>query len=144
MPQHVLVPIDGSDQSWAAFDYAIREHAGGTITILHVINPVDAGLSTGSLDEEADVGAEWYARAADHADSLFEEAVDRAADHGVEIDTDRQLGGPADIITRYADAHDVDHIVVGSRGRTGISRLLLGSVAETVVRRASVPVTVVR
>jgi nucleotide-binding universal stress UspA family protein len=44
----------------------------------------------------------------------------------------------------YAAEHDIDHIVVGSHGRTGASRILLGSVAETVARRSPVPVTIVR
>ena len=53
-------------------------------------------------------------------------------------------GKPAREIVSYAEKGDVDHIVMGSRGRSGLSRLLLGSVAETVVRRAPTPVTVVR
>jgi len=44
----------------------------------------------------------------------------------------------------YAEESDVDHIVIGSHGRSGVSRILLGSVAESVVRRADMPVTVVR
>jgi len=52
-------------------------------------------------------------------------------------------GRPADAITAYADDHDIDAIVMGSRGRSGVSRVLLGSVAGTVVQDSSVPVTVV-
>ena len=44
----------------------------------------------------------------------------------------------------YAEENDIDHIVVGSHGRGGVSRMLLGSVAETVARRSSVPVTIIR
>ena len=47
------------------------------------------------------------------------------------------------MIVRYVDDHDIDQVVMGSRGRDGLDRLLLGSNAETVVRRVSVPVTVV-
>jgi len=43
-----------------------------------------------------------------------------------------------------APSHDVDHVVMGSRGRSGVGRVLFGSVAEAVTRRASVPVTIVR
>jgi len=54
------------------------------------------------------------------------------------------VGRPTKVIVEYADDHDIDQIVMGSHGRSGMSRILLGSVAEIVVRRASVPVTVVR
>ena len=47
-------------------------------------------------------------------------------------------------IVEYVETHDVDHVVIGSHGRKGLSRVLLGSVAELVVRRSPVPVTVVR
>lgn len=55
-----------------------------------------------------------------------------------------EFGRPARTIVEYVEDHDVDHVVVGSHGRSGLSRTLLGSVAERVVRRSSVPVTVVR
>jgi nucleotide-binding universal stress UspA family protein len=48
------------------------------------------------------------------------------------------------VIVTYADENDVDHVVLGSHGRKGLTRVLLGSVAEAVVRRSPVPVTVVR
>jgi nucleotide-binding universal stress UspA family protein len=51
---------------------------------------------------------------------------------------------PARAIVDYAEEHDVAHTVVGSHGRTGVTRVLLGSVAENVMRRAPCPVTVVR
>jgi nucleotide-binding universal stress UspA family protein len=53
-------------------------------------------------------------------------------------------GDPANEIVAYAEETDVDHIVVGSHGRSGLSRVLLGSTAEKVVRRSPVPVTVVK
>lgn len=52
-------------------------------------------------------------------------------------------GDPAEEIVRYADAHDIDLIVLGTHGRTGLSRALLGSVAERVIRTASCPVLAV-
>ena len=68
------------------------------------------------------------------------------ATEGGATDVERALevGRPTRTIVEYADEHDIDQIVMGSHGRSGMSRILLGSVAEIVVRRATVPVTVVR
>jgi nucleotide-binding universal stress UspA family protein len=54
------------------------------------------------------------------------------------------VGKPARAIVEYADDHDIDQIVMGSHGRSGVTRILLGSVAESVVRDSTVPVTVAR
>jgi len=54
------------------------------------------------------------------------------------------VGRPAREITDELESGEYDHVVMGSHGRSGVSRILLGSVAETVLRRSPVPVTVVR
>lgn len=74
----------------------------------------------------------------------FEEARDLADEHDVEIDTRTTVGDPSREIVAFAEEHGVDQLVIGSHGRSPMSRILLGSVAETVTRRAPVPVTVVR
>ena len=83
-------------------------------------------------------------RSHERADSILDDAVEYAAEQGREIETIRVTDRPARAIVDYADEEGVDHIVIGSHGRTGVTRVLLGSVAEKVVRRAHCPVTVVR
>lgn len=78
------------------------------------------------------------------ADRVLDDAVARADDRGVTIETEQMVGSVTHSIVEFADGHDVDHIVIGSRGRTGTSRVLLGSVAEQVARRSPPPVTIVR
>lgn len=145
MSRHVLVPLDGSRPSWAALDHAIESHAGDHITVLHVIDPA-AGLYTGVDGGYYDPNA--FDRARGRGESLCGEARDRIAEAGAreatDVDTAIETGRPARTIVEYANDHDVDHVVMGSHGRSGVSRILLGSVAETVVRRAPVPVTVIR
>ncbi|WP_207592562.1 universal stress protein [Halomontanus rarus] len=145
MAKHVLVAIDGSEPSWAALDHAISQYAGHTITVLHAVDPMEG--------EYADDDGDYYTpeaqeRAKEAGKELCGQARERAEAAGVLDSTDIEIavetGQPAPTIVSYADSHDVDQIVVGSRGRSGLSRLLLGSVAETVTRRASVPVTIVR
>lgn len=144
MDKHVLVPMDGSKQADAAFEHALGEFPDATLTLLHVINPARAGYAAQagipSFSEE------WYENAEREAEELFADARERADEQRFRgtVDTATDVGQPAQIIVEYAEEHDVDHIVMGSHGREGITRVLLGSVAETVVRRSPVPVTVVR
>ena len=142
MTEHVLVPHDGSPQAEAALDYALEEFPEATLTVLHVIDPSDTGYSAGAM--LPDFSEQWYEHAKETAEEIFEAARGAAADRGVDLETVRVLGRPSRQIIDYADEHDVDHVVIGSHGRSGVSRILLGSVAETVARRSPVPVTVIR
>ena len=141
MSQHVLVPIDGSDQAEEALSYTFEQFPSATVTLLHVINPARAGY--GAQAGLPSFSEEWYDEAEGAAEELFEEARAAAPDT-VTIETATEVGQPARTIVDFADDHDVDQIVIGSHGRQGISRVLLGSVAEAVVRRSGVPVTVAR
>ncbi|AFO57055.1 universal stress protein [Natrinema sp. J7-2] len=146
MGTHVLVPIDGSPQSWAAFDHAVSNHGGATITTLHVVDPMEGVYSDYGGGGYYD--AQTHARAVERGKALGERARDRADDAGsletTVLETAVDTGPTARTILEFAAENDVDHIVMGSHGRSGVARLLLGSVAETVARRAPVPVTIVR
>jgi nucleotide-binding universal stress UspA family protein len=142
MAEHILVPFDGSPLSERALDRAVTGHPDDTITVLHVIDPVLAvyqAEARGITEARA-----WVAETTEVARETADAAAALAADRGVAVDTAVATGRPAAVILDYAEAHDVDHIVMGSHGRSGASRLLLGSVAERVVRESPVPVTIVR
>lgn len=142
MPDHILVPLDGSPLATRALEYAHATFPEASLTALYVINPMDSILEveTGGLP----VATEWYDTAQERADTVLEGAADRAAADDVDLETATAVGAPAREILRYAADHDVDQIVMGSHGREGLERAILGSVAETVMRRARVPVTIVR
>ncbi len=146
MTERVLVPIDGSESSWAALEYTFGHHDDDPIVVLYVADPSERAYtdrSRGSEDEpDGKEDSEEYS--VEYSKGLFETASERADAAGVEVETETTIGSPADAILEYAADNEIDHIVMGSRGRSGLSRLLLGSVAETVVRRSSVPVTVAR
>jgi nucleotide-binding universal stress UspA family protein len=76
-------------------------------------------------------------KVAEQIADLFEEA-------DLDYETEIVFGDAAREIVDYAEANEIDQIVIGNHGRSGVSRVLLGSVGEKVVRRASMPVTVVR
>ncbi|MFB6102966.1 MAG: universal stress protein [Haloplanus sp.] len=138
MPTHVLVPFDGTSQSEAALEFAVEEWPDAAITLLYVIDPVAAGVGQRALPGSSEA---WYERARETAREQFDEA---RALTGRPLDTRIDVGSPARTIVAVADEDRYDHVVLGSHGREGVSRILLGSVAESVVRRSPIPVTVVR
>lgn len=138
----VIVPMDGSKQSWTAFDHAVEMFGDGTLVCLRVIDPVQAGYGVGT--GAAAAADDWLESQNEAAEEMFDDVREQAAQVGVDIETHVEIGRPARAIEEFAEEQEVDHIVIGSHGREGISRVLLGSVSEKVVRRSPVPVTVVR
>ena len=138
MSRHLLVPVDDSEASWQAFDHALTEGDADHVTALHVVDPT-AGDYYHDDAERKPVQRSKSIR--DAARARFE-AAERPANQTFEFV--EVTGRPAPSILTFIEGNDVDAVVMGSRGRTGISRVLLGSVAESVVRRSPVPVTIVR
>jgi nucleotide-binding universal stress UspA family protein len=136
MGKHVLVPVDGSDNSEEALVFALDEHDGATLTVLHVIDPMEGDYET----DETKGGA---VRRSEQLEREIETVLEETRPNG-DVEFVTREGHPADEIIDYANDRGVDQIVMGSRGLSGVKRLLLGSVAETVVRRADAPVNVVR
>ncbi|WP_293028827.1 universal stress protein [Natronococcus sp.] len=141
MGEQILVPVDRSDHSDRALEYAVGSFPDADFTVLHVINPSSYWYGNTDGYIYSDETEAWLRR---QGEAVLEDAQRTAAEYDREIRTELKLGSPARTITEYATAHGIDHIVLGSHGRDGVSRILLGSVAETVARRAPVPVTIVR
>jgi nucleotide-binding universal stress UspA family protein len=87
---------------------------------------------------------DWYDGAREETEDVLEEARGLAAEHGTAVSTEVDVGEPWRAIVEYAERNDVDHIILGSHGRDDDSPLPLGSVAETVMLRSPVLVSVVR
>lgn len=139
MSQRVLVPFDESDPASEAFEEALREYPDDEIVLLHAIDP---GASGHGLEGAA--AGDLSGRRREEVEELLADAERRAEQHGVEITTIIERGPPGSTIVEYAEENDVDRIVMGSHDRSGISKILLGSVAEDVVKESPVTVTVVR
>lgn len=139
-PKNILVPVDFSETSDRALEYAqaLAEGFGARVHVLHVIpDPhsqawsIEAtGMSLGSLMET------WESDAQKRLDGL------ELGDVGGERVT--KVGQPHNEIIRYAKSKKSDLIVIGTHGRGAIEHMLLGSVAEKVVRTAPCPVLTVR
>lgn len=134
----VLIPTDDSDPARAAADHAV-EVAASTGAALHVVHVVE----TSALGSAASAGAVLDSLEA-AGERAIETVIDRAEAADVStVEAAVLSGSPYRAIVEYADDHEVDCIVLGTHGRTGLDRYLIGSVAERVVRLAGVPVIVV-
>jgi nucleotide-binding universal stress UspA family protein len=118
----ILVPTDFSDTAQAAVRVA-RTYAAALSAGVHL-------LHIAARDEQATTAL------------LTDEA--NAFGPGIGVTTAVRFGDPAHAIAEYARGHGIELIVMGTHGRTGVSRALLGSVAERVVRKAPCPVLTVR
>lgn len=141
---HVLVPYDESEGSERALAHALDQYPDATVTLLHVVDLVDAGYASPVDGTVPGFWEEWFENEKAASERLLEAGRERASEAGVDVRTETVVGRPTRAINEYVAEHDVDHVVMGSHGRSGVTRVLLGSVAEGVVRRAPVPVTVVR
>ena len=137
MYENVLLPTDGSTGVERAIEEAVglASASGARLHALYVVEPL----------YWADVNAERLVEALEEEGEAATGAVaERAAAAGVDCTTAIERGYPSEAILDYADEHGVDLIVMGTHGRRGLSRMLLGSTAERVVRLADVPVLTVR
>ena len=140
----ILCPVDFSDTSNLATHYALAlaRMNGASLTLLHVVAPPitslpgEAGLLTVPQADVQEIIEACKLRLQDVLKELDAEAVP--------IECQTLSGIPFLEIARYAGDHDFDMIVMGSRGRTGLSHLLVGSVAERVLRKAPCPVLIVK
>ena len=134
--EHILVPIDFSPDAEQALDCAIglAQQFQAHLTLLHVIY----------LPETAEVNPLAYlAKAESEAERETVAYQKRVEDAGVAVDTLIIRGIPVDKIVDTARAKQADLLVMGTHGRTGLQHLLIGSVAERVVRLAPCPVMVI-
>lgn len=145
MYKSILVAIDGSQTSELALNEAIQfaRAAGSRLRIVNVVDEVNLNWS-----EFPNTAELWDVLVASGR-ALLGKAASTAAEAGVEADTrlielDRLGDRIPEALAREADAWPADLIVVGTHGRRGLSHLLLGSVAEGIVRVASKPVLLVR
>ncbi|AEH39373.1 universal stress protein [Halopiger xanaduensis] len=140
MYDRILVPTDGSTHADAAADTAL-ELATALDATVAVVCIVETGL-LGSVSLPGDGGSAEDVLG-EQAAEFVEEIADRARARDVSVTSDIRQGVPVREILEYAGEVDADVIVMGSRGRGGVSRMLLGSVTEGVTRHSDRDVLVV-
>ena len=146
MYDDILIPTDGSSPADEAVSEGLELAAqtDATVHALYVVEPIPLGRfaagGRSASGEWGDVIDEQRAEGEEATAAVAEAAVER----DLEVETAVRHGKPAAEILEYADEEGVDAIVMGTHGRTGADRLVIGSVAEQVVRRSPVPVTTIR
>jgi nucleotide-binding universal stress UspA family protein len=139
MIARVLVPVDDSEMAIRALRHALDTYPDAEFTVLHVCggpSPMMGGATDLFLADDVEAAAEEQAR------DIFDRVRTVAAEYGVDISTLVRVGHPARTIVDAAA--DFDVVVLGSHSGSLSDRLFVGNVAELVVRRSPVPVTVVR
>ena len=139
MNERILVPLDDSEPARDALVEALEIFGSKEIVVLHVIELDELSPGVGGVAAE-----ELEETRRQDARELFEEAQSVADDYGVTLEELTGKGEAAAAIVEAAETADIDHIVMGSHGRSGLSRVLVGSVAESVIRDAPVSVTISR
>ena len=139
--RNIVIATDGSENTQRAISYGIEiaKLSGATVHALYVVDtssfsamPMDAGWE------------EMYEIMKKEGEKAVYDIKERGEAAGVEVREVLWEGHPSTEIINFAEKNDIDLIVMGTLGKTGLDRFLLGSVAEKVVRNSKVPVLVVQ
>jgi nucleotide-binding universal stress UspA family protein/mono/diheme cytochrome c family protein len=140
--KRILVPLDFSANSTRALDYAyaLAKKFDAALHLVHVCEV--PSMMTGSMDAYAIAYTDWSQRLGDEAERELEKLRPRLT--GVGVSTEVLFGNPARAIATAAHANDADLIVMGTHGHGAVMHMVMGNVAERVVRTADCPVLTVR
>jgi len=138
--KNILCPTDFSDESFHAIDYGLRfaKAADGWLVLAHIIH-----VPSGEL-YQADGHVLTFEEAKSRSRVLLEQLRDQRLDGYPKCELLVEIGDPYEQLTAIATRRRVDLIITSTHGRTGIQHLVLGSVAEKIIRHAPWPVFVVR
>ena len=143
----ILVPIDFSPSSRAALEHAtfLAGRLGASLEVLHVWEPPGyVGPDTLALLPVGTAGQPGWEQTRTEVAREVDRFLAKAPAQPRALSVRVEAGEPSDVILHVASESGSDLIVMGTHGRTGLSRLLIGSVAEAVLRRATCPVLTVR
>jgi nucleotide-binding universal stress UspA family protein len=140
MYSRILVPLDGSATAELALPHAIAlaKLSGAKLVLLRVIEPFPPVRSMSPADLRA-----VKSQAIEWAEEYFERLAGPLHDQEIDAETIIMEGRAGVQIAQFAEENEIDLILLSSRGRTGITRWLMGSVADRVIRGASIPVLLV-
>lgn len=146
MFDQILIPTDGSEPARSAARRGIelaRIH-DAELHVLYVAEPVPLGRFTTGPEPAAAEHSEIVEQQREEGQAAIDEIVELAMEAGIETVEGIEFGSPHEEVISYAEDEGIDAIVMGTHGRSGVDRFLLGSVAEKVVRKSPIPVMTVR
>jgi len=146
MYQKILVPVDGSATSSRGLQEAIKlaKLTGARLRLMHVVDQISFAVG---MEAATMVTSEMMQMVRESGEAVLKKARARVEKAGLRVDTvlcDGIAGRVCDHVFEQAEAWHADLIVLGTHGRRGFGRLLMGSDAEMIVRMATVPVLLVR
>ncbi|MEF8821880.1 MAG: universal stress protein [Halovenus sp.] len=138
----ILLPTDGSETATAGLRWglSLAEQCGATAHLFSAVDRDHANALSPVSGDDADPSTDLLEQARAHLDTLATEQDDR----DVDVVTHATVGDPPEEIVEFVESEGIDLIAMGTHGRGGFDRALLGSVTDTVVRTAPVPVLSVR
>lgn len=138
----ILVATDGSENAERAASYGINiaKATGAEVYALYVVSTEHAGTAR-TVMGWTDAFEEYLANKGEAATGYVQNL---GRDAGVKVEPVYLKGSPAEKILEYAEESNIDLIVMGTQGLTGVKKFLTGSVAENVFRHSKVPVMIIR
>jgi len=145
MYQKIMVPLDGSQVAECVIPHieTIAGKSAARVELVTVIEPLEIptrGQIALSDDDIKQIDAEGKNEAAKY----LKQVSSRLSQAGVKVDTVMLSGKPADSLVRYAVNNGVDLIIMATHGRSGISKIFWGSVAEKILRATAIPVLLIK
>jgi nucleotide-binding universal stress UspA family protein len=140
--RRILVPTDFTETSEHALDWALELAAklGAAVTVMHTYEIPIVGFPDGAIVATPEIAS----RIADASRTALDGTVERRRGRGIAIEAILREGVAWEEINSVAETINADLVVIGTHGRRGLTRALLGSVAENVIRTAHRPIVTIR
>lgn len=143
MFKHIMVTLDGSKLAEQVLPKAIEAAKlfNAELTLYRVVTPLAKSYRGGSASRSAIESAEKKIQVI--ANEYLEEIASDIRDEGITVNAVTTIGTPYRSIVEYTESEGIDLLIMSTRGETGITRWLLGSVTDHVIRGVSIPVWVI-
>ncbi|MFC1999393.1 universal stress protein [Chloroflexota bacterium] len=145
--KRILVPLDGSELGERALPYVeeLAAATGAEVLLLEVVAlQYDIALAETYTPNVGQLSEDFAKRTLANAEKYLKSIEERLSQRGITVRSEIETGVPAERVIAHAKEYDVDLIAMSTHGRSGISRWILGSVADKVLRAADRPVLLVR
>ena len=144
MFNHIVVPLDGSKLSEAALGYAtaLASRMNAKVVLLHAVS-TPYGEIFDDAPDSIEAATAMRREATVSGDSYISGVAERVSTEGVECDTHLGYGAPAAAILNYIEQHSPDLVAMSTHGRSGLRRMVVGSVTTAILPRAETPVLIV-
>jgi nucleotide-binding universal stress UspA family protein len=145
MYKHIMVPLDGSELAECVLDHVVAIVKGCTVprvTLVRVVPPLKLYGADIDIPIQGIEAMERSSMAS--AKEYLQKQAEMLMTKGIQVETEVQFGIVVDTLLEFAEKNAVDLIVIATHGRSGISRWVLGSVADRLLRSANAPVLMVR